>query len=275
MKFTIGADPELFLVDATGKFVSAVGLIGGSKKDPLPVAGMAPGFCVQEDNVAAEFNIPPSDNAHSFGWNIQQMVGYLEERARELQLQVRIVSSARFEPGQLKDASTLVFGCDADFNAWTGKQNPKPQCNDPQLRTCGGHVAVGTDLPTRMCIKAEDLYLGVPALTLDGDVRRRKLYGAAGCYRETSFGHEYRVLSNFWIADRNRCEWIYHGVERALVAVTAAMALGVDEEDFLEEDRDLIIAAINTGAVDPMMTLHKKYNILDGIPSDMVMYGNR
>ncbi|MCI0562398.1 MAG: hypothetical protein MN733_28260, partial [Nitrososphaera sp.] len=202
MKFTIGGDPELFLADAQGKFISAVGLIGGTKKAPRQIEGMATGFCVQEDNVAAEFNIPPSDNAITFGWNIQQMVSYLEEKARDLKLRIRIVPSARFDQTQLKDAATLVFGCDADFNAWTGKQNNKPYCNDPQLRTCGGHVTVGTDLPTRMCIKAEDLYLGVPSVVLDGDLRRRKLYGAAGCYRETAFGHEYRVLSNFWITDR-------------------------------------------------------------------------
>lgn len=266
MKFTIGADPELFLADANGKFISAVGLIGGSKKEPLQVTGMAAGFCVQEDNVAAEFNIPPADSAAVFGENIQRMVGYLEDRAKQLNLSVSIVPSARFDRTQLTNASTLVFGCDADFDAWTGKQNPKPQCADPLLRTCGGHVAVGTDLPTRMCIKAEDLYLGVPATLLDTDMQRRRLYGAAGCYRETAFGHEYRVLSNFWIINKPRCEWVYQGVRRAMVAVTAALAAGVDEEDFLEEDRSLIVSAINMGATDPVYTLHKKYNILDGLP---------
>ncbi|MCI0558219.1 MAG: hypothetical protein MN733_06965, partial [Nitrososphaera sp.] len=156
--------------------------------------------------------------------------------------------------------------------AWTGKQNDKSSCPDPQLRTCGGHVTVGTDLPTRMCIKAEDLYLGVPSVLLDGDLRRRKLYGAAGCYRETAFGHEYRVLSNFWIIDQVRCEWVYSGVQRALAAVQAALYAGIDEDDFLEEDRDLIVAAINTGDTEPVTVLNKKYNILEGLPPLTVAY---
>ena len=74
MNFTIGADPELFLADARGKFISAVGLIGGTKKEPLQVPMYETGFCVQEDNVAAEFNIPPTDNANTFAWHIAKMV---------------------------------------------------------------------------------------------------------------------------------------------------------------------------------------------------------
>lgn len=266
MKFTIGADPELFLVDYAERFVSAVGLIGGTKTNPLQVPTYAKGFCVQEDNVAAEFNIPPSDNAKEFAENINLMVNYLAAKAGDLKLRISIVPSARFDPAQLKDASTLVFGCDADFNAWTGKQNPKPVCDDPQLRTCGGHVAVGTDLPTRMCIRAEDLYLGAASTMIDSDVRRRKLYGAAGCYRETTFGHEYRVLSNFWIVTLDRPKWVYEGVRRALVAVTAALATGIDEEDFLEEERPLIEAAINEGSKSAVYELDKKYQILAALP---------
>ena len=266
MKFTIGADPELFLTDRAGHFVSAVGLIGGTKKEPLQVATYAKGFCVQEDNVAAEFNIPPSDNAQTFAENIDLMVNYLAVKAGELKLQIKIVPSARFDPAELKHATTLVFGCDADFNAWTGKQNPKPQCDDAQLRTCGGHVAVGTDLPSRMCIRAEDLYLGAPAILIDDDMRRRQLYGAAGCYRETTFGHEYRVLSNFWITSIERTKWIYEGIRRALVLVQAALAAGIEEEDFLEEDRSQIELAINTGSRSAVYTLDKKYGILIGCP---------
>ena len=266
MNFTIGADPELFLADANDKFVSAVGLIGGTKKEPRQVLGYDKGFCVQEDNVAAEFNIPPASNAAEFALNIETMVKYLESKAAAMKLKVKIVPSARFDQDQLKDASTLVFGCEADFNAWTGKQNPKPSCNDPQLRTCGGHVGVGTELPTRMCIKAEDLYLGVASTRMDADGRRRLLYGAAGCYRETTFGHEYRVLSNFWITSNKRCEWVYKGVQRALVAVQAALAIGIDEEDFLEDDRQLIELAINRGHADAIATLHKKYDLLTDLP---------
>lgn len=266
MNFSIGGDPEAFLATAEGKFKSAIGLIGGTKKEPRQVEGMEKGFCVQEDNVAAEFNIPPATTADAFARNIQQMVDYLERRASALKLRLRIVPSARFDPSELTGAQALTFGCDADFDAWTGKQNPKPACDDPQLRTCGGHVTVGTRLPSRMCIKAEDLYLGVPSVMLDRDTRRRVLYGKAGAFRETPFGHEYRVLSNFWIARREYCEWVYQQVNLALTMVYAAQTIGIDEDDFLEEDRDVILAAINTGDTEPVQALDKKYGILKGAP---------
>ena len=44
--FTLGADPELFLVDTSGKFISSVGKIGGTKDKPQPVGE---GCLIQEE----------------------------------------------------------------------------------------------------------------------------------------------------------------------------------------------------------------------------------
>ena len=59
MQFTIGADPEFFLMK-NKKYVSAVGMIGGSKNEPLALD--KEGFAILEDNVSVEFNIAPCHN---------------------------------------------------------------------------------------------------------------------------------------------------------------------------------------------------------------------
>ena len=57
---TIGADPELFIIDSkTGKVVSSIGLIPGVKGEPYVGEDMPNGFGLETDNILAEFNIPP------------------------------------------------------------------------------------------------------------------------------------------------------------------------------------------------------------------------
>jgi hypothetical protein len=261
VKFTIGADPELFMTLPTGKFISLAGKLGGTKEKPIQIQGMSPGFMLQEDNVAAEFNIPPAATSDEFSKNIHQMMLYLRLKAKHMGLVLSITPAAFFDEDQLTSEQTRVFGCDADFNAWTGKQNPRPHCADQRLRTAGGHIHVGTDLPTIMCIRAEDLFLGVPSIVHCTDTQRRALYGRAGSYRETSFGHEYRVLSNFWLSSIERTEWVYEQTKRALNFVSGAVALGISEDDFLTTDREAIENAINMRNQKDQNFLDQKYNI--------------
>ena len=56
---TIGADPELFIVDNNNKVISAVGLIPGEKGKPYVADDMPRGFGMEIDNILGEFNIPP------------------------------------------------------------------------------------------------------------------------------------------------------------------------------------------------------------------------
>jgi hypothetical protein len=56
----LGSDPEFFIADKnTGEHVSAVGLIGGSKDLPR---FLKYGYGVQEDNVALELTLPPTNS---------------------------------------------------------------------------------------------------------------------------------------------------------------------------------------------------------------------
>ena len=59
MKLRLGCDPEVFLLNQQGKFVSSIDKVGGSKLITRQLEGMEKGFTVQEDNVALEFGIPP------------------------------------------------------------------------------------------------------------------------------------------------------------------------------------------------------------------------
>jgi len=222
--FKLGADPELFLVDALGGFKSSVGLIGGSKMAPRPLEELGDGYAVQEDNVAVEFNVPPASSEREFNKNIELVVSYLETRIKSVYgFHFSKDSAAFFPMEELQDPRALEFGCDPDYNAWTSSINPRPKASDASLRSCGGHVHVGYefshDKEKERAIKLMDLFLGVPSVVLDKGALRKSLYGKHGAYRPKPFGVEYRVLSNFWIFDPVLCQWIWKGVDRALSTI--------------------------------------------------------
>ena len=77
---TIGADPELFIInEKTKKVVSAVGLIPGEKGNPWRADDMPEGFGLETDNILAEFNIPPVKDGINFVNNIVYMQEYIDK----------------------------------------------------------------------------------------------------------------------------------------------------------------------------------------------------
>lgn len=245
-KLTIGADPEFFLLSADTRFVSSIGKIGGSKRNPAPLG--RPGFYVQEDNVAVEFNIPPAKTKDEFVESIQWSVEHIRAALRANGLDVGIFATATFSRDELRDPRAQEFGCDPDFNAWEGgRANPRPNANaSPSLRSCGGHVHVGypdvaesKELALRF-VQAMDLFLSVPASILQSDFQRKMLYGKAGCFRPTTYGVEYRTLGNFWIASVNTAAWVYDQTVRALEFV-----LDKSNWSFLDQHQETIVSATN------------------------------
>ncbi len=214
MNFTIGADPELFLKNKDNKLISVVGLIGGTKKEPLPIGN---GCAIQEDNVAAEFCIPACNSKELFLSSIDYALSDINQRAQALGLTLaELTASASFDIDQLQTQQAYEFGCDPDFNAYTQKHNPRPKAKNKQLRSAGGHVHIGTKLDPINVIKTCDLFLGVPSVILDEDTERRKLYGKSGAFRYKPYGVEYRTLSNFWIWKSETVSWVYHQVQALL-----------------------------------------------------------
>lgn len=250
-KLLIGADPEVFLMDAAGGLISAIDKIGGSKWEPQPLP-IGDGFAVQEDNVALEYNIPASDSPQALAININKVMEHLAERVKHLGLQFSHESAAYFPEDQLVDPRAQEFGCDPDFNAWTGRVNPRPRADNATLRSCGGHVHVGAKVDdVQALIRRMDLFLGVPAQLMDAGTLRKQLYGKAGAFRPKSYGGEYRVLSNFWIWKPALCEWVYNNTQLALDAGHLPV----------EEDKKTILEAINKGNSEAANFLVTKYNI--------------
>jgi hypothetical protein len=263
MNFTIGSDPELFWKNAEGKLISCIGKVGGSKKRPKPLPHLGKGYAVQEDNVAAEFNIPACSSRDEFIRAIGTMVLELEKMAKAKGFLLSIVPSGVFDHDQLRNRKAQEAGCDPDYNAWDlfegkARVNRRPMLGMSGLRSCGGHVAVGHHLPPYMVPRAQDLMLGVPSVLIDKDQARRQLYGKAGCFRPTAFGSEYRTLSNFWIQSADLTGWVYDGTARALEMATSYQG---NPEDFLMEEREAIEAAINGGNLDAVKSLSAKFNL--------------
>lgn len=215
----LGCDPECFLVDAAGAFVSAIGKIGGSKHAPRPIPSLGIGYAVQEDNVALEFNIPPANNEDAFVDHITKVKSFLEKEVNSMGLAFSRASAVSFPEIELLDPRSQEFGCDPDFNAWTMKRNPRPQAEDKNLRSCGGHVHVGTDdksLNRALAVRYMDLFLGVPSVFMDSGILRKSLYGGPGAFRFKPYGFEYRTLSNYWIFDDALIRWVWRNTQRAL-----------------------------------------------------------
>ena len=233
----LGADPELFLMDETGKFISSVGLIGGTKEKPLPIDNL--GNCLQEDNVSVEFNIQPAASKAAFVGSINKVLDHLEEKIKGKNLLLSYVPAAEFGWDQLQTEQAQTFGCEPDFSAWTGEKNPAPHCKNLQLRSCGGHIHVGYDKPNQTnkmnLIRAMDVFLGVPSSKIDTDKLRRQLYGKPGAFRPKEYGAEYRTLSNFWILSTELQEWAYDQTMKAISFLNAGGHIPFSDQLFINQ----------------------------------------
>ena len=201
MNITFGADPEVFLHNGT-KFISSVGKVGGSKEHPLRILG---GFCLQEDNVSVEFNIPPVKTADEFVMANHIMLEEINHRMKQYNCETKIVSSAEFDDTELSSPEAQVFGCDPDFNAWELEPNPRPHCDNKNLRSAGGHIHIGIQLPPKdkiLLVRTLDMLVGAPLAVLDCTSQRRELYGRAGACRLKAYGVEYRTPSNIWLTSK-------------------------------------------------------------------------
>lgn len=250
-----GADPEVFLVNENEKFISSVGLIGGSKEMPLPIDEL--GNAVQEDNVTVEFNIPPCHTKEMFIENINKNKKWIAAKAGELGLSVSITPSARFDDDQLQTRGAQVFGCEPDFNAWNnGEINPKPKADDANLRSCGGHIHV--ELPPGvdklLAVQCMDLFVGCLMLEHDDDKARRLLYGKAGAFRTKAYGVEYRTASNKWIESDELIAWAWDQTDKAIERA----ATGVQ---FTAEEAQMIQDCINNSDLDLLEVLKDIFNL--------------
>lgn len=210
----VGADPEFFCEHDKYGIVSMVDKIGGKKDSPLKL-GNKPGFYVQEDNIACEFNIPPtpliSENDNEFPIemfveNIKHAIKTIyENHLKKYDLKPVFQSSAIIEENQLQTEQSKMFGCDPDYNAWTKTQNPKPKSENVNLRSTALHFHLSYDNPDEETncelAKIFDNTAGLFSVILDSDTQRRLLYGKAGSIRHKKYGVEFRILGGKFLSE--------------------------------------------------------------------------
>lgn len=247
----LGADPEVFLADvSTMQVVSAIGKIGGNKQFPLQIEGKKKGFTLQEDNVALEFGIPPAKTCGTFIKYIKEVMQAGQEKVGD-NLTFTNLSCVEFPKEELNHPLAHRFGCEPDYNAWTGQKNEKEDGLSTALRSAGGHVHLETGLDPNLMGQALDLFLGVPSLFLDKlGQKRRAFYGKAGAIRYKPYGLEYRVLSNFWIFAPKYTRWVWEQSHRAAEMVQQ----GIEVPNGVEH-------VINSGDITMAKYLVKKYEL--------------
>lgn len=212
--FTIGADPEFFITRDGNSVLPIVGLLGGTKDKPIPVGGAGSGFAVQEDNVMAEYNVPPVSDPHSFADVVVRgrQLAIAKLRQTVPGVQAWPDCSVFFNEADLANPQAQMFGCSPDFNAYE-QGAPLPRIQPSELtepggawRFAGGHVHLGYrewlgwECPDFVAATICDLMIGLPALVhgMDNQGKRRQFYGSPGRYRPTRYGIEYRTLGNSW-----------------------------------------------------------------------------
>lgn len=243
---TIGADPEVFLVTrGTQVPHSAEGLFGGTKSKPKPMEGLPEGFFIQEDNVAAEFNIPPAVECDEFIKSITSALKYTAKVAASNKCKLALVPDLDFPKEQLMTKHAQTLGCDPDFNIWTEEDNPRP--NPPELmRTAAGHVHIGWLKPeweqVSLVGRMFDVWLTLPSILVTEPNRRRELYGKAGACRPKPYGIECRSVDNFWLT---RKSWIAHTFNNVIGLVDRLNRDAPMCNEMLHDFRGMIIHSIN------------------------------
>lgn len=239
--FYVGTDPEMFVVDKTGKLVPPSTFL---EKKTGNYAISYPDGC------GAEFMTAPTTCLAYGVDNIQSGLRNLYNKAleKEYSLTLKNVFELTDEQRATFPAEALELGCRPSFNAYH-EQSPLEGVigQEVPIRSAGGHIHFGKTLGTKQnertdtTVKCMDVIVGVPAVSMAAGIdraERRNFYGRAGEYRLPKHGLEYRVLSNFWL------------IHPAITHLTFELArigfsVGLSNnalllEDCFEEARDII-----------------------------------
>jgi hypothetical protein len=212
MSFTFGTDPE-FILEKNGDIVSAIGIVKGTKDRRKRVGD----YAFYYDNVLAECCVPPAKTKSQAVANIGGCLKAYADLVKPCKILAR--ASQVYDASQLKHADALLIGCTRESCAYLLEeiQPDESMFLKTNLRSAGGHVHVGSPVLLQgynsvIAVRLLDLFLGVPALFLDGDPtspKRKELYGKAGRFRQPDYGIEYRSLGNFWLSSPKLVEIVF------------------------------------------------------------------
>lgn len=217
--FTIGADPEVFVVDVkTKRFIGAHGMIAGTKRDPIWLPGTV---CMgQVDGMALEFNTQPDWEVEGFSYCVMKGKKGLNKCIEHDGVRIVVQPTVEFDDEEWERAPEVakMLGCEHDYCAWGGVHINEPPNAGVSFRTGAGHIHTGwgrgfapTNEFKEVCaalVREQDSLNGVASLLYDQDTKRRELYGKAGAFRPKSYGVEYRTLSNSWVRNKALSEYV-------------------------------------------------------------------
>lgn len=216
-----GADPEFFFRDKKTKKVI------GSEKVIDRALGFESGEVIR-DGVQGEINLKPSTCREIFGGKLLSVIRDLNhwlEKNRPDVIADFYTPNVKVTKKEMESLSmdSQQFGCAPSFNAYKrGQQRIDKDGMEYRWRSAGGHIHIGArKRATVSTIKVADLLVGIPSIILDkakNNKERRTTYGKAGEYRKTTYGFEYRTLSNFWLMDYRMISMVM-GFMRTAVAI--------------------------------------------------------
>lgn len=118
------------------------------------------------------------------------------------------------------------------------------------------HIHIGYENPnvetSLKLVKYFDVYVGLPSVLYDTDVRRRTLYGKAGSFRLQEWGVEMRLLSAAMYANEKFMRIIWNGVIQAINAYN---------HDIMLPDPAYVRKAIDNSDVELAKQLINKFGI--------------
>lgn len=243
-----GTDPEFALKNGENRIVSAIPVLERNKDDKILLnEDGEDGYAIYYDNVLAEGNVPPSNSVAE----VKQRLRNLYKRSKTILNNYKLSATAShtFDNQECNHPKAQEFGCDPELDAYAGGPAYPPH-GGHSFRSAGGHIHIGNltsqDVYEKVgLIYLMDIFVGVPSVIMDNDptsLDRKKLYGKAGRFRDTSYGLEYRVLSNFWLSSPELTELVYD------LTMYAAQLFeeGKCEETLRQFDLDEIVDIINT-----------------------------
>jgi hypothetical protein len=216
-KFTIGTDPEFFILHCdSGKPLKSSEYTGGTKDD---LEDLGDGYLVHADNVMLELNIPAAIDKERFVSNVN--TGKLKLKGIIGDHILKISPSMDFDKAMLTEELDWEVGCDPDMSAYTQAFN-EAVTYENTMRFAGGHVHVGIeekdddmDLIYNI-VKALDVLFLDMVVREDKDQLRKEIYGTPGRFRVKPYGLEYRSLSNFWCSNEKYMRRVYDIVQEAV-----------------------------------------------------------
>ena len=240
---TIGSDLEMFLTK-NGKICSAIGQLGGSKKEPKYIDNLC---YIQEDNILAEANIPPVTTFEEFKNYINYIKDYLRH---EKKYNLLFSSSEEIDDELLREPKAREFGCEksliVDYNE-DGDEIPDLDFREDlerksfsNIRVGGLHIHYGyddnNDKVNREIVKLFDKNVTLSLLKHDNDKHQRRLfYGKAGEYRNKPYGVECRSLGSGLLKSNATLKLVWDGIQKTINDFNSGERVSHEEFEIIKD----------------------------------------